>query len=209
YYRGILARLSGDPSAREFFVDALLDPFLAPRAAVRLVEMGDMQIPAVRTILEEAAAMRTRTPEVYLALANIYTEEVRRIDEAVRVAKLNAAEPVGVRASQNAKSEPSANWNSYMRGSIRNIAYDLLSESDNHPRVTRVVTPYFPPELLIQKTSREVVLDLQVTEEGKVGGIWLISATPEIFSNLATASVREWEFEGIPAKIRVVLKFTP
>src|SRR5205814_4749814 len=29
YYRGILARLSGDPAARDFFVDALLNPFLS------------------------------------------------------------------------------------------------------------------------------------------------------------------------------------
>jgi hypothetical protein len=36
YYRGILAQLAGEPGARDFFVDALLDPFLSPRAAVQL-----------------------------------------------------------------------------------------------------------------------------------------------------------------------------
>jgi hypothetical protein len=51
---------------------------------------------------------------------------------------------------------------------------------------------------------------VQVNEEGTVGGIWLISAMPDIFGTLATASVREWQFEkSIPAKIRVVLRFTP
>ena len=210
YYRGILARLAGDPAARDFFVDALLDPFLAPRAAVQLAQMGDMQIPAVRTILEEAAAMRTRTPEVYLALANIYFEEVRRFEEALRLKKQDGIPPVERRVSQETRSEPAANWNSYMGGSVRNIGYDLLSDSENRPRVAHVVAPYYPPELIAQKTPGEVVLDVQVTEEGKVGGIWLISAMPDIFGSLATASVREWQFEkSAPAKIRVVLRFTP
>src|SRR5262245_39373797 len=85
YYRGILARLANDPAAREFFVDALLNPFLAPRAAVQLVGMDDIQIPALKSILEDAAAMQTRNPEVYRALAEIYSDAVRRIEEAVRL----------------------------------------------------------------------------------------------------------------------------
>jgi hypothetical protein len=50
---------------------------------------------------------------------------------------------------------------------------------------------------------------VQVTEEGKAGGVWLVSAVPEVFGNLATASVREWKFDPTPAKIRIVLKFIP
>src|SRR6266571_2226300 len=94
YYRGILARITGDSAAREFFVDALLDPFLAPRAAVQLVSMGDIHIPSVRTILEEAAVMQTRNPDVYLALTKIYSDDVLRIEEAVRLARKGAAPPV-------------------------------------------------------------------------------------------------------------------
>jgi len=209
YYRGILGRISGDPASRDFFVDALLDPFLAPRAAVQLAQMGDMQIPAVRTILEEAAERRTRTPEVYLALANIYVEDIRRIEEAVRLKKQEAAQAVNPRPPDNAKVETVSNWSSYMRGSVRNIDYDMSSESQNQPRVSHVVVPYYPPELLDQKVGGEVVLDVQVTEPGKVSGIWMISATPEIFGNLATAAVRDWEFEPIAGKIRVVVKFKP
>jgi TonB family protein len=207
YYRGILSRISGDPASRDFFVDALLDPFLAPRAAVQLAQMGDMQIPAVRTILEEAAERRTRTPEVYLALANIYLEDIRRIEEAVRLKKQEAAQAVNPRPPDNAKVETVSNWSPYMRGSVRNIDYEMLSESQNQPRVSHVVVPYYPPELVDQKVGGEVVLDVQVTEPGKVSGIWMISATPEIFGNLATAAVREWEFEPIAGKIRVVVKF--
>ena len=210
YYRGILAQIAGDPAAREFFVDALLDPFLAARAAVQLVTMGDTHIPAVRTILQEAADSGTRNPEVYLALAKIYAEEVRRIEEAVRLNKQAAAPPVSARVAGPDKPEQRMPaWRSYMRGAVRNIGYDLLSDSDRQPRVTRVVVPYYPPELLEQKLSGEVVIDVQVTDEGKVGGIWLVSAMPEVFGSLATASVRDWEFEGISGKVRVVLGFNP
>jgi TonB family protein len=209
YYRGILARIAGEPGARDFFVDALSDPFLAPRAAVQLVSMGDTGIPAVRTILKEAADMKTRNPEVYLALANIYTEDIRRLEEAVRLQQQNAAPPVTRQAVAENKPEPSRDWQSYMRGSVHNIGYELESDSETRPRVSHVMAPYYPPELLDQKLSGEVVLDVQITEEGKVGSIWLISAKPDVFGGLAAASLRQWEFEPIPAKIRVVLHFQP
>jgi TonB family protein len=207
YYRGVLARIAKDPNARDFFVDALLDPFLAPRAAVQLVEIGDMNIPAVKKILQEAADMKTRNPDVYLALATIYGEEVRRIEEAVRLSQKEAATPPELRAAS--KAPPVTNWQSYMGGGDRGITFDLQSDSDKRPRVGVVVTPYYPQELRDEKMSGEVVLDAQITEEGKVSGVWLVSSTPEIFSTLATSAVRQWEFEKIPAKIRVVLKFQP
>ena len=209
YYRGILAQISGDPGAREFFVDALVDPFLAPRAAVQLVMMGDTHIPAVRTILQEASDSGTRNPEVYLALAKIYAEEVRRIEEAVRLNKQGTTPPVSPRVAADQPEPRMPDWRAYMRGAVRNIRYDLLSDSDKQPRVTRVAAPYYPPELLDQKLSGEVVIDLQITDEGKVGGIWLVSAMPEVFGSLATASVRDWEFEEVSGKVRVVLTFNP
>ena len=75
--------------------------------------------------------------------------------------------------------------------------------------VNVVAAPYYPPELIANRVSGEVVLDVQVAFDGKVGGIWVVSATPEVFGSLAAAAVHEWEFERIPAKIRVVLKFKP
>jgi TonB family protein len=217
YYRGILARLAGDSAAREFFVDALLDPFLAPRAAVQLVAMGDSNIPAVRSILEEAASARTRTPEVYLALATIHQEEVRRIEESVRLnlARDGAAAPPaeGEKESigRNNPAAPVVEWKSYMSGvaDAGKVGYELLADSDRQPRVSLVLAPYYPAELLAEKASGEVVIDVQVGEDGKVGGIWVVSATPELFESLATSSVREWEFERIPAKIRVIVRFNP
>jgi tetratricopeptide (TPR) repeat protein len=209
YYRGVLARMAGDAAAREFFVDALLDPFLAPRAAVQLVAMGDIHIPAVQTILEDAAARQTRNPEVYRALAEIYSDAVRRIEEAVRLSQKANAPPVALRAPDDKPVGPSPNWQSYMRGTAQNVKYDLLSDSDKQPHANSVVVPYYPPELLAEGVSGEVVVDVQVAEDGKIGGIWLVSAMPELFGNLVTAAVHEWEFERIPAKIRIVLAFHP
>jgi TonB family protein len=211
YYRGVLARIAGDPAARDFFVDALLDPFLAPRAAVQLVNMGDMQIPAVKTILEDAAATATRNAEVYLALTKIYTEDLRRLEETVHLAQQAAAAPPPLipRPPEETAAEPAVDWKPYMGSTFHNIGYELLSGSEKRPRVIRVMTPYYPPELLDQKVSGEVVLDLQVTEEGKVSGIWLISSVPEVFGGLAAASVRQWEFEPVSAKIRMILRFKP
>ena len=85
YYSGVLARLAGDPAARDFFVDALADPQLGARAAVQLVQLGELHIPTVRSLLEQAAAAKTRMSDVYLALADIYTDEMQRIEEAVRL----------------------------------------------------------------------------------------------------------------------------
>ena len=209
YYRGILARITGDSAAREFFVDALLDPFLAPRAAVQLVSMGDIHIPSVRSILEEAAVMQTRNPDVYLALTKIYSEEVRQIEEAVRLKERGAAPVIPVPLLEDQRGELAPEWHPYMRGSARNLVYELLSDSSKEPRVNVVAAPYYPPELIANRVSGEVVLDVQVAFDGKVGGIWVVSATPEVFGSLAAAAVHEWEFERIPAKIRVVLKFKP
>ena len=210
YYRGVLAQLSGDPAARDFFVDALLDPLLAPRAAVQLVNSGDMHIPSVRLILEEAGARQTRNSEVYLALTKIYSEDIRRIEEAVRLQQKAAAEREVVRrAPPEAPGVPAPDWRPYVRGSLEHFGYDLLSLSEKQPRAIHVVTPYYPPELLSERVSGEVVLEVQVTDEGKVGGVWLVSASPEIFESLAAAAVREWEFEPINTKVRIVLRFTP
>jgi len=208
YYRGLLARLDNNSAAREFFVDALLDPLLAPRAAIQLVAMGDSHIPSVRKILEEASAKQTRNSEVYLALAKIYTEEIKHIEEAVRLKReqTNAATSLRV-AESSPVPELKQDWHAYMSGGSDHFSYDVLTQSDTQPRVNRSVPPYYPPELLQERMSGEVVLDLQINDEGKVGGIWLVSSMPEIFASLATACVRQWEFEAVEAKIRLVLKF--
>ncbi|HLH31229.1 MAG TPA: TonB family protein, partial [Terriglobia bacterium] len=66
-----------------------------------------------------------------------------------------------------------------------------------------------PTDLEDQKLSGEVVIDVQVTEEGKAGGVWLVSSMPELLGTLATSAVRDWEFEPVPEKIRVVMQFRP
>lgn len=209
YYRGILARISGSPGARELFVDALVDPFLGPRAAVQLVESGDWHIPTVKSILEEAAATGTRNPRVYLALTTIYTDEIRELQESVRQKQKTAASEGMAHAPVPPPEEAKVDWRKYIDGSADHIRYQVLSASDRQPEVRTVVPPYYPAELAEQKLSGEVVVDVQVTEEGKAGGVWLVSATPELFGTLATAAVRDWQFEPLPEKVRVVLQFKP
>jgi TonB family protein len=209
YYRGLLARLSDqNDEARDLFVDALMDPNLGPRAAVSLVQLGEMDIPSVRSTLRQAADARTRMPDVYWALSEIYLEDVRRVEEAVLLSTraaplperppgppvLTAAEPV---------------FNSYANGVEQNIRYQLLSATEAIPKIQAFVEPYYPDELLTEQLGGQVVLDLQVTEQGDVSGVWLVSSTPDVFGSLATAAVRQWKFESIPTKIRVVLDFTP
>ena len=208
YYRGVLARAAGEGDAREFFVDALLDPHLGTRAAVQLVQMGEMHIPAVRGLLEQAAASSTRISDVYWALAQIYSDDVRRIEEAVRLDARRSAPPVQS-PKPNPPPVPEPIWQRYAEGSEFKVRYSLLSESENQPHIQTFVPPYYPVDLLDQKLAGEVVIDVQVTEDGKVAGIWLVSAAPDIFESLATVAVREWRFDPVPAKIRIVLEFKP
>ena len=209
YYRGVLARMTNDPAARDFFVDALLDPLLAPRAAVQLVAMGEIGIPAVRAVLQEAAAGHTRNAEVYLALTKIYEEDLRRIEEEVRLSRQTVTPTASPGPEVTSVKPPE--WRPYMHGTAEGgkVVYELLSASDKQPHTKLVVAPYYPPELLAENVSGEVVLDVQVSEDGKVGGIWLVSATPETFSSLVTSCIRDWEFEAVPAKIRIVFRFKP
>jgi TonB family protein len=208
YYRGVLARLAGDPAARDLFVDALPDPQLGARAAVQLVQLGELHIPTVRSLLEQAAGANTRMADVYLALVDIYTDEMDRIEEAVRLRRLANTPAIGV-ARTVPPAEPAVSWRSYANGREPNTAWELMTDSAGGPRLQTFIAPYYPPELLEQKSSGKVVMEVQVTDKGDVAGVWLVSAEPDVFGTLATSAVREWRFEPIPSKIRVVLNFAP
>ena len=212
YYRGVLARITGDSEARDLFVDALLDPQLGPRAAVQLVQMGELHIPAVRTLLQKAAESGTRTSDVYWALSEIYLDDLHRIEEAIRLARkvpeVASAPQISV-LQPDPSDTPEPAWQRYAEGKSENLKYELLSLMPDGPHVQTFVPPYYPPELLEQKLSGEVVVDVQLTEGGEVAGLWLVSAMPDIFNSLATSAVREWRFEPVAAKIRIVLDFTP
>jgi hypothetical protein len=207
YYRGVLARLAGDPASREYFVDALLDPQLSARAAVQLVQLGELHIPSVRTALEQAAAAETRMSDVYLALTDIYFDELRRIEETVRLSQ--PLPDIPLPSASTPPPVPAAPWRSYAGGASMNTTYELLSQSEVQPRIQSFVAPHYPPELIQEKTTGKVIMEAQVTERGDVAGIWLVSADPEIFSSLATTAIRQWRFEPVPAKIRVIIDFKP
>jgi TonB family protein len=210
YYRGVLARLAGDPAARDLFVDALADPQLGARAAVQLVQMGELHIPTVRSLLEEAAAEKTRMSDVYLALVDICTDEVQRIEEAVKLRQRanTPAATIGA-ARQVAPVEAPVAWQRYANGQEPNTAWELLTDSAGGPRLETFIAPYYPRELIEQKSAGKVVMEVQVTDRGDVAGVWLVSADPDVFATLATAAVREWRFEPIASKIRVILDFKP
>ncbi|HLH31066.1 MAG TPA: DUF1570 domain-containing protein, partial [Terriglobia bacterium] len=125
YYRGVLARIEVQSGARELFIDALLDPFLGPRAAVQLVKMGDWHIPAVRNILEEAAAMGTRNPQVYLALATIYTDEIREIQERVRLRQRSSAVADVPKPVIAPVTEAQVAWHKYVDGNAAHVHYEV------------------------------------------------------------------------------------
>jgi TonB family protein len=209
YYRGVLARIAGEDSARELFIDALLDPHLGTRAAVQLVRMHELSVPAVRAVLQHAAASGTRMSDVYWALSEIYLDDIRRIEQAVHARQQNAS---SLPPSLPTTTEPAPGpppLHPYAEGAEQHFQYQLLSETGTGPGLREIVPPYFPLELLQERVSGEVVLDVQVMDDGEVSGLWLISSDPDVFGTLATAAVRQWKFDPVQAKVRIVVDFKP
>jgi len=209
YYRGVLARISGEGDPREFFIDALMDLNLGPRAAVHLVQLGELSPPAIRRALEQAAAARTHMSDVYWALSEIYLADARLAEETLKLRRIASIPAPAPRVTPPADSSADPVYTGYAQAGGDHFKYELLAESGTGPKVANAVAPFFPEELLAERLSGRVVIDVQVTETGDVGGVWLISSTPEIFSALATAVIREWKFEAVPGKIRVILHFVP
>ncbi len=208
YYRGVLARITGEGDPREFFIDALMDLNLGPRAAVHLVQLRELGVPGARRALEQAAASGTHMSDVYWALSEMYLADARRFEETLRLADRRPAS-VSPSARTVEASAVEAVMIPYAESAGDHFKYQLLSETGKGPRVQIVSPPFYPQELLNDRLAGRVVLDLQLSENGEVAGVWLISASPEIFSGLATGVIREWKFEPIPQKIRIVLQFVP
>jgi TonB family protein len=207
YYRGVLARIKGANDAREYFIDALLDLNLGPRAAVHLVQLRELQIPAARRALELAAANGTHMADVYWALSEIYLDDARRAQELLRLSQVKpviAPNPPPVK-----EVEPEPAYIPYATVDNEHFKYELMSVSGGGPQTQMIVPPYFPQELLNERLTGKVVVDVQISERGEVGGLWLISSSPEVFSALATAAVRDWKFEPVSTKIRIVVHFMP
>lgn len=208
YYKGVLARMTGEGDPKEFFIDALMDLNLGPRAAVHLVQLRELGIPGARRALEQAAAGGTHMADVYWALSDIYLADARKADETVRLmAPRPAPVPVPIRAVANAPIE--APVTKYAEGKDEHFRFDLLSVEGKGPAVVQAIPPPYPPELLNERLAGSVVMDIQVSEAGEVAGVWLVAAQPEIFSGLATGVIREWKFQPEFMKIRVIFHFVP
>lgn len=211
YTRGVIAWLARNEEAREHFVDALVDEELGAYAAFHLVQMLDFDIPEVISTLERAAHDGNREPMIYWALSEIYLEEIRRIQGLVKVAASRPIPPKPHRLDsaddQDLTLEPT--FQLYASQSQEHIKYQLLTNNALRPQARRIVVPYYPSDLQRDAVAGDVVLDVQLSIEGDVVGLWLISSVPEILGNLATSAVRSWKFDPIPSKVRVVISFVP
>ena len=209
YYRGVLARITGEGNPREYFVDALMDPNLGPRAAVHLVQLRELAIPAVRRALEQAAGNDTHMADVYWALTEIYLDDARRALETIQLTKNAAPAELVTPSKEPVASTPEPVFTAYAEGDGEHFRYELLSESGTGPKAVDAHAPFFPEELLKEKLRGRVAIDVVISETGEVTGLFLISSAPEVFSVLATSAVRDWKFEPVAGKVRVVLQFLP
>lgn len=210
YSRGILAWLGGDPEARDHFVDALVEPEFGPFAAYHLVQMRDLNIPEVQTTLEQAARDGAREPLVYWALSEIYLEEMRRLESLVEVASSRHVPPplpFAPRLMPEIVLEPG--YEIYDTQTLQDVTFELWSMDPQRPAARSLVMPYYPDDLKADTGGGEVVLDVQLSPEGEVMGVWLIEAKPDIFGHLASAALRDCKFEAVAAKIRVIVRFLP
>ena len=208
YYRGVLAVITKDSDPKEHFIDALMDPVFGPRAAIHLVQLHALDIPGARRALEQAAASGTRMGDVYWALSEIYLADSRKAWELLQIAH-SIPTPPKTRGVVIVSPNPDVPMFSYGHGDGDHFRYELLSPTGKGPDLQKTTTPYFPDELRTQRASGKVILDVEVTELGDVAGIYMISALPEVFGDLAAAAVQDWKFAPGPAKIRVVVQFIP
>ena len=208
YWRGLLAWSAGDAIARDHFIDALIDPEIAPLAAFQLVLIGELDVSEVLAVLERAANEGTEQPLVYWALSEIYLNQRRRIEDLVQIAATRHSPPP-LPSMPPLEADEELVYVPYVSTREAYLEYELLSASSDRPEVRSLVHPYYPGDLRNASVGGQVELDVQLSSVGDVIGVWLISASPDVFGNLATGAVRNWKFDPVPAKIRIVLRFTP
>ena len=211
YFRGVLAWVAGEEEARDHFVDSLIDEEFGSRAAFHLVQMRELGIPEVRTTLERAAVAGSREPLIYWALSEIYLAEMKQIEGLVEIAAARHIPPElpRVRLMVEGVLEAEPVYREYASETRQHIEYRLLTTDESGPRVRDVVMPYYPEDLRDDSVHGDVILDVQVSPEGDVIGVWLISSEPDVFGNLATGAVRDWTFDPVPSKVRVSIRFLP
>ena len=207
YWRGLLAWSAGDAIARDHFVDALTEPEIAPLAAFQLVLMGEFAVPEVLAVLERAANEGTEQALVYWALSEIYLSQRRQIDDLVQIAATRHSPPP-LPSIPPLEADEELVYVPYWSAREAYLEYELLSASSDRPAVRSLVSPYYPGDLRDESVGGQVELDVQLSSAGDVIGVWLIWASPDVFGNLATGAVRNWKFDPVPAKIRIVLRFT-
>src|SRR6266704_460669 len=91
-------------------------------------------------------------------LTKIYGEDVRQIEEAVRVSR-KSPQPVTRPRVSAVDYAPEPPRRHYAQATADHFRYDLFSESETHPQLERFVAPYYPSELAEEKLSGEVIVD--------------------------------------------------
>jgi hypothetical protein len=215
YYRGVLETITKEGDPRELFIDALMDPVFGPRAAIHLVQLRELNVPGARQALEQAASSGSRMGDVYWALSEIYLADSRKAWELLNLSEAKQASQTSARkqnvegAGARSAAVPEPPMIPYSHGEGDHFRYELESPTGKGPQVSKLANPYFPDELRTQRASGKVVLDVEVTDQGDVAGIYTISALPEVFATLATTAVQDWKFTPNAGKIRVVMQFIP
>jgi len=95
--------------------------------------------------------------------------------------------------------------------------YDSHADGVTLPQVVRQVGPQYTSEAMSQMIEGEVVLDVVVTSEGKVGDVAVKQSLDKIYGldENAVKAMKQWEFkpgtkDGKPVNVRVEvrMKFT-
>lgn len=92
----------------------------------------------------------------------------------------------------------------------------IHTKVDENPQPLRTPPPEYPAELKQDNISGIVLLDVVVTDDGRVDSAEVVKSTAEAFNAPTLAAVKTWRFrpgkvEGRPVSVRLRLpvKFSP
>lgn len=193
-----------------------------------LVQRTDGALPALARLRDQLAAAQADAALAAERAAR-ESEDAARREQAARLAAANAA-PAPV-ASQAPSSTPGAS--SAAAASVPPPATEATAPSPAAtaaapaastaapppaprpaakplPQLLSAPQPRYPPQALRRKLEGEVVLELRIEADGRVGSARVLSANPPgLFDDAAVAAASRWRFEAGAAAVttRQVVRF--
>lgn len=189
-----------------------------------LVQRTDGALPALARLRDQLAAAQADAALAAERAAR-EAEDAARREQAARLAAANAA-PAPV-ASQAPSSTPGAS--SAAAASVPPPATEATAPSPAAtaaataappaaprpaatplPQLLSAPQPRYPPQALRRKLEGEVVLELRIEADGRVGSARVLSANPPgLFDDAAVAAASRWRFEAGAAAVttRQVVRF--